>query len=130
MVSKIVHTELAPKAVGTYSQAIQAGNTVYLSGQLGLSPENGELQNGFSSQAHQMFSNLRAVCRAAGGDLNDIVRLGVYLTDMADFAELNKIMGEYFSAPYPARSAIQVAGLPRDGLVEADAVMVLGAQSS
>jgi reactive intermediate/imine deaminase len=125
MARKVLHTEQAPKAVGTYSQAIMVGNTVYLSGQLGLSPDSGELQKGFSAQAHQMFNNLRAVCRAGGGDLSDITRLGVYLTDMKDFAELNKIMGEYFSEPYPARSAVQVAGLPRGGVVEADAVMVL-----
>ncbi len=122
---KVVHTEQAPKAVGTYSQGIKVENTVYLSGQLGISPTNSELLNGFSAQAHQMFRNLRAVCQSGGGDLSDIVRLGVFLTDMADFAELNKIMGEYFFEPYPARSAMQVTGLPRGGLVEADAVMVL-----
>lgn len=125
MSKKVVHTDLAPKAVGTYSQAIMTERTVYLSGQLGISPARGELQTGFSVQAHQMFSNLRAVCQAGGGDLRDIVRLGVFLTDMGDFAELNKIMGEYFNEPYPARSAVQVTSLPRGGLVETDAVMVL-----
>lgn len=121
----VVHSEYAPKAVGPYSQAIMADKTVYLSGQLGITPVSGELQIGFSAQAHQMFRNLRSVCQAAGGDLSDIVRLGVYLTDMTEFSELNRITGEYFSEPYPARSAVQVAGLPRGGLVEADAIMVL-----
>jgi reactive intermediate/imine deaminase len=125
MSKQVLHTEHAPQAVGTYSQAIRAGNTVYLSGQLGIEPVSGELQSGFAAQAHQMFRNLRAVCLVAGGDLGNIVRLGVFLTDMADFAELNRIMGEYFAAPYPARSAVQVAGLPRGGMVEADAVLVL-----
>ncbi|MBS1186128.1 MAG: reactive intermediate/imine deaminase [Burkholderiaceae bacterium] len=125
MTKEIIHTVQAPQAVGTYSQAIKAGNTVYLSGQLGISPDNGELQQGFPAQAHQMFCNLRAVCIAAGGDLSHVVRLGVYLTDMANFTALNQIMGEYFDAPYPARSAIQVGGLPRSGLVEADCIMVL-----
>lgn len=120
---KAVHAEQAPKSVGTYSQAIKAGNTVYLSGQLGIDPTSGELQQGFAAQAHQMFRNLRAVCHAAGGDLGDIARLGVYLTDMADFAALNEIMSEYFEEPYPARSAVQVAALPKSGLVEADAIM-------
>lgn len=125
MGKKVIHTEQAPKAVGTYSQAIRAGSTVFLSGQLGINPMSGELQNGFAAQAHQIFCNLRAVCHAAGGDLSDIIRLGVYLTDMADFAMLNEIMSEYFETPYPARSAVQVAALPRSGLVEADAIMVL-----
>ena len=124
MKNEIVHTKHAPQAVGIYSQAILAGETAYLSGQLGIDPANGELQQGFAGQSHQMLHNLRAVYQAAGGDLGDIVRVGVYLTDMGDFAELNRIMSEYFSAPYPARSAVQVAGLPRSGLVEADAVMV------
>lgn len=124
MNKQVVHSEQAPKAVGTYSQAIQAGKTVYLSGQLGIEPAGGELKQGFTEQAHQMFQNMQAVCRAGGGELSDIVRLGVYLTDMGDFAALNQIMGEYFTAPFPARSAVQVAGLPRGGLVEADAVMV------
>lgn len=124
MNKQVIHTASAPKAVGTYSQAILAGNTVYLSGQLGIVPETSELPDGFTAQAHQMFRNLRAVCHAGGGDLSDVVRLGVYLIDMTQFSELNRIMGEYFSAPYPARSAVQVVGLPRGGLVEADAVMI------
>ena len=124
MKKQIIHSLNAPQAVGTYSQAVQVGNTVYLSGQLGISPESGELQAGFAAQTHQVFHNLRAVCHAAGGDLQDIVRLGVFLTDMQHFAEFNQIMGEYFTEPYPARAAVQVAGLPRGGMVEAEAVMV------
>ncbi len=125
MSNVVIYTEQAPKAVGTYSQAVMAGNTVYLSGQLGIAPTDGVLLEGFKSQAHQMFRNLREVCQAAGGSLECIVKLGVFLTDMKNFAELNQIMGEYFTEPYPARSAVQVAGLPRGGLVEADAVMVV-----
>lgn len=106
MEKKIIHSDQAPRAVGTYSQAVQAGNTVYLSGQRGIIPASGELQVGFTAQAHQVFRNLRAVCQAAGGDLQDIVRLGVFLTDMQNFAEFNQIMGEYFAAPYPARAAV------------------------
>jgi reactive intermediate/imine deaminase len=124
MSKQVVYSEQAPKAVGTYSQAIRVSETVYLSGQLGIDPASGELQQGFTKQARRMFQNLLAVCQAGGGELSDIVRLGVYLTDMADFAELNQIMAEFFTAPYPARSAVQVAGLPRGGMVEADAVMV------
>jgi reactive intermediate/imine deaminase len=124
MKKQIIHSQNAPQAVGTYSQAVQVGNTVYLSGQLGINPESGELQEGFAAQAHQVFQNLQAVCQAAGGNLQDIVRLGVFLTDMQHFAEFNQIMGEYFTKPYPARAAVQVAGLPRGGMVEAEAVMV------
>lgn len=123
----IIHSPHAPQAVGPYSLAVQAGNMVFLSGQLGIDPDNGTLQDGFESQSHQVFRNLRAVCHAAGGDLSDIVRLGVFLTDMADFARFNQIMCEYFSEPYPARSAVEVAGLPKGGLVEADAILVKAA---
>lgn len=120
----IIHTLQAPQAIGTYSQAVQAGNMVFLSGQLGIDPASGDLLEGFEAQVHQAFRNLRAVCQAAGGDLKNIVRLGVFLTDMADFSRFNQIMGEYFIAPYPARAAVQVAGLPKGGLVEADAILV------
>jgi reactive intermediate/imine deaminase len=120
----IIHTALAPQAVGTYSQAVRAGDTVYLSGQLGIDPASGQLREDFAAQAHQVFQNLQAVCTAAGGGLQDVVRLGVFLTDMACFAQFNQIMGQYFAEPYPARAAVQVAGLPRGGLVEADAIMV------
>ncbi|QDQ26533.1 RidA family protein [Chitinimonas arctica] len=125
MQKTIVHSDQAPKAIGAYSQAVKAGNTVYLSGQLGIDPATGELADGFEAQAHQMFKNLRAVCQAAGGDLQDIVKLGVFVIDLANFAKLNEIMGQYFAAPYPARAAIQAAALPKGGLVEADGVMVL-----
>ena len=120
----IIHSPHAPQAVGPYSLAVQAGDMVFLSGQLGIDPANGTLLDGFENQTHQVFRNLRAVCKAAGADLSDIVRLGVFLTDMADFGRFNQIMCEYFSSPYPARSAVQVAGLPKGGLVEADAILV------
>ncbi|WP_153110880.1 RidA family protein [Propionivibrio limicola] len=120
----IIHTTQAPQAVGTYSQAVQAGSLVFLSGQLGIDPTSGNLVEGFDAQAHQAFRNLRAVCQAAGADLKNIVRVGVFLTDMANFARFNQIMGEYFDEPYPARAAVQVAGLPKGGVVEAEAILV------
>ncbi|WP_288843407.1 Rid family detoxifying hydrolase [uncultured Deefgea sp.] len=125
MSKSIIHSEQAPAAVGTYSQAIKVGDTVYLSGQIGLDPASGVLADGFEAQAHRVFQNLRAVCQAAGGDLSDIVKLGVFVVDLANFAQLNAIMSEYFSAPFPARAAVQAAALPKGALVEADAVMVL-----
>ena len=111
----IIESPNAPQAVGPYSLAVQAGNMVFLSGQLGIDPAGGNLLDGFDAQTHQVFRNLKAVCQAAGGDLHDIVRLGVFLTDM----------GEYFNEPYPARAAVQVAGLPKGGVVEAEATLVL-----
>ncbi|MCB5197564.1 Rid family detoxifying hydrolase [Deefgea salmonis] len=125
MSKSIIHSEQAPAAVGTYSQAIKVGDTVYLSGQIGLDPASGVLLDGFEAQTHRVFQNLRAVCQAAGGDLSDIVKLGVFVVDLANFAQLNAIMSEYFSAPFPARAAVQAAALPKGALVEADAVMVL-----
>ena len=127
MTKEIIHSDHAPKAVGTYSQAIKVGNTVYLSGQIGLDPVSNVLVDGFEAQTHQVFQNLRAVCQAAGGDLSDIVKLGVFVVDLANFAKLNEIMGEYFTAPFPARAAVQAAALPKGAIVEADAVMVLTA---
>lgn len=121
----IIHSDNAPKAVGTYSQAVKMGDTVYLSGQIGLDPGTGILAEGFNAQAHQVFQNLRAVCQAAGGDLQNIAKLGVFVTDLSNFAALNDIMGQYFTEPYPARAAIQAAALPKGALVEADGVMVL-----
>lgn len=121
----IIHSDNAPKAVGTYSQAVKIGNTVYLSGQIGLDPACGILAEGFNAQTHQVFQNLRAVCQAAGGDLQNIAKLGVFVTDLSNFAALNDIMGQYFTEPYPARAAIQAAALPKGALVEADGVMVL-----
>ena len=128
MYKTIIHTDDAPQAVGTYSQAVRADNMVFLSGQLGIDPADGHLRDGFEAQAHQVFRNLRAVCQAAGGDLADIVRLGVFLTDMSNFARFNEIMGEYFVEPYPARAAVQVAGLPKGGAVEADAILIRPAE--
>lgn len=121
----IVQTPAAPAAIGTYSQAVRVGDTVYLSGQIGLDPASMQLVAGFEAQARQVFANLAAVCAAAGGDLSRIVKLNLYLTDLAHFARLNEIMAEYFQPPYPARAAVGVASLPRGAEVEADAVMVL-----
>ena len=121
-----VATKLAPQAIGTYSQAIKAGNTVYLSGQIPLDPQTGELVTGdIEAQVRQVFENLRAVARAAGGDLASAVKLNVYLTDMGNFQTVNKVMAEYFAQPYPARAAIGVAALPRGTTVEVDGILVL-----
>ncbi len=124
---KPIATPDAPAAIGTYSQAVRAGDTVYLSGQIPLEPLTMTLVNGpFEAQAKRVFENLRAVCRAAGGDFDKVVRVTVYLTDLADFAKVNEVMATYFREPYPARAAIGVASLPRGALVEIDAVMHLG----
>jgi len=122
----IINTKAAPSAIGTYSQAVKAGSSVYLSGQIGLDPETMELvEGGIEAQIVRVFENLQAVAQAAGGNLNDIVKLNIYLDDMSDFAILNEIMGSYFYEPYPARAAMEVASLPRSALVEMDAVMYL-----
>lgn len=121
----IVSTENAPAAIGTYSQAVRAGNTVYLSGQIGLDPKSGQMVEGAEAQIHRVFANLKAVAEASGGALADVVKLTVYLTDLAHFARVNEIMASYFAQPYPARAAVGVASLPRGALVEADAVLVL-----
>ena len=120
---KIIHTDQAPKAIGTYSQAVQTGNTVYCSGQIGLDPQTMQMADGIDAQIHRVFDNLKAVAEAAGGTLNDVVRFTVYLTDLHHFAKVNEIMATYLAEPYPARAAIGVASLPRDALVEIDAVM-------
>jgi reactive intermediate/imine deaminase len=121
-----VATKLAPQAIGTYSQAIKAGNTVYLSGQIPLDPQTGELVTGdVEAQVRQVFENLRAVAKAAGGDLSNAVKLNVYLTDMGNFQTVNKVMAEYFAQPYPARAAVGVAALPRGTSVEVDGILVL-----
>jgi reactive intermediate/imine deaminase len=126
MSRKIIQTDKAPAAIGPYSQAVRAGDTVYLSGQIPLDPGTGLLVEGdISAQARRSFENLKAVCEAAGGSLGDIVRLGLYLTDLDNFAAVNAVMGEFFKAPYPARSTVEVAGLPRGAGFEVDAVMVL-----
>jgi reactive intermediate/imine deaminase len=127
MSRKPVHTDKAPEAIGPYSQAIHAGDTVYLSGQIPLDPETGSLIRGeIETQARRVFENLRAVCEAAGGSLGDIVKLNIYLTDLSHFGTINEIMQQYFNEPYPARAAIGVAELPRGAEVEMDGVMVLG----
>jgi reactive intermediate/imine deaminase len=123
---RAVTTPKAPAAIGTYSQAIRADNTVYLSGQLGLNPTTGQLEEGFEAQAVRVFENLKAVAEAAGGSLARIVKLNVYLIDLGHFAKVNEIMARLFAEPYPARAAIGVASLPRGGQIEADAVLVLG----
>ncbi|MGH8106381.1 MAG: RidA family protein [Arenimonas sp.] len=121
-----IHSEFAPKAIGPYSQAVRIGDTVYFSGQIPLDPANGELVTGdIATQTRRVFDNLEAVCTAAGGSFDDVARIGIYLVDLKDFAEVNAVMGEYFNAPYPARSTIEVKGLPRGAQVEVDAVMVL-----
>ena len=125
MAKKIIHTDHAPKAIGTYSQAVAVNGTVYLSGQIGLDPASMELVEGIEAQVHRVFTNLKAVAEAAGGSLADVVKLNIFLTDLGHFALVNSIMSEYFNEPYPARAAVGVATLPRGALVEADAVMVL-----
>jgi reactive intermediate/imine deaminase len=122
---EVIHSDGAPKAIGPYSQAIRAGDTVYLSGQIGLDPATGALVDGLSAQAHRVFLNLRAVCEAAGGTLDDLVRVSLLLTDINDFAKVNEIMATYFRAPYPARATYQVAALPRGALIEVEAILVL-----
>jgi reactive intermediate/imine deaminase len=126
MSKKIISTVAAPAAIGTYSQAVQAGNTVYLSGQIGLDPASGELVDGFEAQTVRVFENLKAVAEAAGGSLADAVKINLYLTDLANFAKVNEVMTRYFAAPYPARAAVGISALPRGALVEAEAVLVLG----
>ena len=125
MSKQVIHTDHAPAAVGTYSQAIKVGNTVYISGQLGLDPATMQLKEGFDAQARQAFDNLEAIAKAAGGSLNDTVKFNVSLTDLADFALLNTVFEERLSAPYPARAAVQVAALPKDGVVEIEAILQL-----
>ena len=122
----IINTDKAPKAIGTYSQAVKVNNTVYLSGQIPLDPETMELVDGdFAAQTHQVFKNLKAVCEAADGSLADIVKLNIFLTDLSNFATVSEVMAEYFVEPYPARAAIGVKELPKDSVVEADGVMVI-----
>ena len=121
----VINTDKAPAAIGTYSQAIKAGNTVYLSGQIPLDPKSMELVEGFEAQTVQVFENLKAVAEAAGGSLADIVKLNIFLTDLGNFASVNEVMSRYFQQPYPARAAIGINALPKGAQVEMDAVMVL-----
>ncbi len=126
MSKKPIQTSAAPAAIGTYSQAVAANNTVYISGQIPLDPATGELTGGdISDQIRQVFDNLTAIATAAGGQLNDAVKITVYLTDLSHFAAVNEIMESYFSEPYPARAAVGVAALPRGAAVEADAILAL-----
>ncbi|GAB2613667.1 RidA family protein [Novilysobacter erysipheiresistens] len=122
-----IHTEQAPAAIGPYSQAVRMGATVFLSGQIPLDPATGDLVIGdISAQARRAFDNLAAVCEAAGGSLAQVARLGLYVTDLGDFAAVNAVMADYFDAPYPARSTIEVSGLPKGAAFEVDAIMVIG----
>ena len=126
MAREIISTDRAPQAIGTYSQAVKVDNTVYLSGQIPLDPASMEIVEGdMEARITRVFENLRAVAQAAGGDLKDVVKLNVFLTDLSHFPLVNEVMSRYFSAPYPARAAIGVAALPKDAGVEMDAVLIL-----
>ncbi|EIL98296.1 MULTISPECIES: RidA family protein [Rhodanobacter] len=126
MSRQIIATDQAPAAIGPYSQAVRAGDTVYFSGQIPLDPATGNLVDGdITAQTRRVFENLVAVAKAAGGSLPQVVRVGIYVTDLANFAAVNAVMAEYFQAPYPARSTIEVSALPKGAQVEVDAVMVL-----
>jgi len=127
MPRQAIHSDRAPAAIGPYSQAVRAGGVVYLSGQIPLDPATGDLVSAdIATESRRVFDNLKAVCEAAGGTLDDVARVGIYLMDLSDFAAVNAVMADYFQAPYPARSTIQVAGLPRGARVEVDAVLVTG----
>ena len=122
----IISTDNAPSAIGTYSQAVKVNNTVYLSGQIPLVPETMTvISDDFTEQTHQVFKNLVAVCEAAGGNINDMVKENIYMMDLANFATVNEVMSLYFAQPYPARAAVQVSRLPKDVLIEIDGVMEL-----
>ncbi|MCE1244177.1 RidA family protein [Oryzomicrobium sp.] len=126
MARTIIATPNAPAAIGTYSQAVKVGDTVYMSGQIGLNPATMQLEEGIDAQIARVFDNLKAVAEAAGGSLNDAVKVNVFLTDLGNFAKVNEAMTRYFAEPFPARAAIGVASLPRGAQVEADAVLVIG----
>ena len=127
MAKQTIHTDDAPKAIGIYSQAVRAGDAVYISGQIPLDPATGELVSGdIEREIRRAFDNLAAIAKAAGGSLADAVKLNIYLTDLANFAKVNEVMARYFSEPYPARAAVGVKELPRGAVVEADAVLVIG----
>jgi reactive intermediate/imine deaminase len=125
MSKQVIHTNGAPAAIGPYSQAIRSGNTVYLSGQIGLEPSTGDLRDGVEAQAHQVLDNMEAVARQAGGSLDDIVKLTLLLTDLNDFAKVNAIMASRFKQPFPARATYQVVALPKGATVEIESVLVL-----
>ena len=122
---KIISTPHAPAAIGTYSQAVTVGDTTYLSGQIPLDPSSMQLVEGFENQVRRVFDNLKAVCEAAGGSLNDLVKVNVFLIDLGNFSKVNEIMAAYISEPYPARAAVGVSALPRGAQVEIEGVMVL-----
>ncbi len=126
MAREIIKTDKAPAAIGTYSQAVKAGDTVYISGQIPLDPATMELVSGVDAQIRQVFDNLKAVAEASGGGLGDVAKLNIFLTDLGNFAMVNQIMAEYFQEPYPARAAIGVAALPKGAQVEMDAILALG----
>ena len=126
MARQPINSSNAPQAIGTYSQAVRAANTVYLSGQIGLQPDTMKLAEGIDAQIHQVFRNLKAVAEAAGATLNDAVKVTVFLTDMGNFGRVNEVMAQYFVQPYPARAAVGVASLPRSALVEIEAILVVG----
>ena len=126
MAKTIIATPNAPAAIGTYSQAVRVGETVYMSGQIGLDPASMQMVDGIDAQIVRVFENLKAVAAAAGGSLADVVKLNVFLTDLTNFAKVNETMAKYFSEPFPARAAVGVKELPRGALVEADAVMFIG----
>jgi len=125
MTKEIISTENAPKAIGTYSQAIKKNNIIFLSGQIGLDPKTMELVDGIENQINQVFKNLLSVIEAAGGEKSDIVKLNIFLTDLSHFVMVNEIMEQYFDSPYPARAAVGVAQLPKGALIEADGFLVL-----
>ena len=129
MTRQAIATKDAPAAIGTYSQGIKAGRTVYLSGQLGLDPASGNLHAAVDEQIDQAFRNLRAVAQAAGASLDDAVKLTLFLTDLSHFAKVNETMARYFKEPYPARSTVQVAALPKGAVFEAEAILVTGSES-
>lgn len=126
MTKTVISSPNAPAAIGTYSQAVRHGDTLYISGQIGLDPRTMEIVPGIEAQIHRVFANLTAVAEAAGGSLADALRVTVYLTDLAHFARVNEIMAEYVREPYPSRAAVEVSALPRGALVEADAIVALG----
>ena len=125
MAKQAIHTSAAPAAIGTYSQGIRAGQTIYLSGQLGLDPATGNLREGIDAQIDQAFQNLRAVAQAGGATLDDAVKLTLYLTDLGNFAKVNETMARYFTQPFPARATVQVSALPKGAGFEVEAVVVL-----
>ncbi len=126
MSREIVSTPKAPAAIGTYSQAVKAGHTIYMSGQIGLDPGSMQMVEGIDAQIVRVFENLKAVAEAAGATLNDAVKFNIYLTDLANFAKVNEVMAKYVAQPYPARAAVGVKELPRGALIEAEAVLVVG----